>query len=281
MPQYHRAPTGTVLDSILEGVLEDLAERERAVPLEQIKALAAERTATAPARDAYHALAQPGVSIIAEVKRASPSKGALAEIAEPDELAALYEAGGARAVSCLTEQRRFRGSLADFDAVRRRISLPLLRKDFIVTEYQVYEARAHGADLVLLMVVSLDQDELVRLLRLVEDELGMTALVEVHTEEELDRAIAAGARVIGVNARNLKTLDVDTSLFARLQPKIPAHAVAVAESGVLGLEDFLAYAGAGAHAVLVGEGLVTSQDPQATCAEWVAAGQRYTAAPVQ
>ncbi|MDQ2848213.1 MAG: indole-3-glycerol phosphate synthase TrpC [Actinomycetota bacterium] len=257
-----------VLEALIEGVREDLAVREAAVPFAEIKALAA---AAAGALPVLPILREPGVGVIAEVKRASPSRGALADIADPAELAAIYADGGARAISVLTEQRRFGGSLADLDAVRAAVDIPVLRKDFIVTPYQVHEARAHGADVVLLIVAALPQQVLHGLLERVES-LGMTALVEVHTEAEADRALAAGAKVIGINARDLTTFNVDRDVFGRIAPGLPSDIVTIAESGVRGPNDLLAYAGAGADAVLVGEGLVTSGDPRAAVADLVTAG---------
>ncbi|MEU6697039.1 MULTISPECIES: indole-3-glycerol phosphate synthase TrpC [Pseudonocardia] len=258
----------SVLESIVDGVRADLAERERAVDLAEIKRRAA---AAVPPRDAMAAMREPGVGVIAEVKRASPSKGALADIADPAELADAYATNGARMISVLTEQRRFGGSLADLDAVRARVDVPVLRKDFIVTPYQVHEARAHGADVVLLIVAALEQPVLDSLLDRVES-LGMTPLVEVHTEEECDRALEAGAKLIGVNSRNLHTLEVDRSVFGRIAPGLPSNVIKVAESGVRGPGDLLTYAGWGADAVLVGEGLVTSGDPAAAVRGLVAAG---------
>ncbi|QWW20497.1 indole-3-glycerol phosphate synthase TrpC [Schaalia sp. 19OD2882] len=261
----------SVLDQIIAGVLEDLKVREAAVPMDQIK----ERARRAP--DAIDALASfranPGaVSIIAEVKRRSPSKGALADIPDPASLAAMYEAGGATAISVLTEHRRFGGSLADLDAVRARVDVPVLRKDFIVTPYQVHEARAHGADLVLLIVAALDQNALVSLLERVHS-LGMTALVETHSRLEALRALDAGARFIGVNARNLKTLDVDRGVIDQVIDVIPTDVVAVAESGVRGPHDVFEYAKVGADAVLVGEALVKAGRPAEAVADMVSAGQ--------
>jgi indole-3-glycerol phosphate synthase len=263
----------TVLDDLLAGVREDLGVRQASTPLEQLKERAA---AVPPARDGVAALRQPGIAVVAEVKRCSPSKGALAAIADPAALAEDYEAGGASVVSVLTEQRRFGGSLADLDAVRARVDVPVLRKDFVVTSYQVWEARAHGADLVLLIVAALEQEALVSLVERTES-LGMTALVEVHDEHEVDRALAAGARVIGVNARDLKTLQVDRAVFRRLAPRIPSSVVKIAESGVRGPHDLLAYAHAGADAVLVGEGVVSGGNPRAAVAELVAAGAHPSA----
>ncbi len=259
----------SVLDEILVGVRSDLDERRARVSLEQIVQAA---QAAPSALDALAALRQPGVSVIAEVKRASPSKGPLAEIADPADLATDYAAGGAAVISVLTEQRRFGGSLSDLDAVRTAVQIPLLRKDFVVTDYQIHEARAHGADLVLLIVAALEQP-LLRDLHQLIGELGMTALVEVHDAPELDRALDVGAAVMGVNARDLKTLTVDRSLFAQLAPQIPEGVVSIAESGVRGPHDVLAYAAAGADAVLVGEGVVAGGQPRQAVADLVAAGR--------
>ena len=260
----------TVLEDIIVGVREDLAVREAALPLDALK----ERVQQTPsARDAVAALrgGPDAVTVIAEVKRSSPSKGALAAIADPAGLAAEYEAGGASAISVLTEQRRFGGSLADFDDVRAAVDVPLLRKDFIVTPYQVWEARAHGADLVLLIVAALEQTVLTSLVERVHS-LGMTALVEAHDREETSRAVDAGAQVIGVNARNLHTLEVDRSTFAACVDLIPSSVLRVAESGVRGPHDVLDYARAGADVVLVGEALVTQGAPRQAVADMVGAG---------
>jgi len=257
-----------VLADILAGVREDVALREAQLNLDAVKELAA---AASPAKDALAALRAPGVGVIAEVKRRSPSKGALATIDDPAALAVEYQSGGARMISVLTEQRRFGGSLDDLDEVRARVHVPVLRKDFIVGSYQVHEARAHGADVVLLIVAALDQNTLIGLRERVES-LGMTALVEVHSEDEASRALDAGARVIGVNARNLKTLEVDRSTFERIAPGLPTDIVKIAESGVRGPLDLIEYAAAGADAVLVGEGLVTTADPRHAVAELVTAG---------
>lgn len=260
--------TPTVLDSIIEGVKADVAAREAVVDYAAIKAASA---AAPDPRDALAALHQPGIGVIAEVKRASPSKGDLAAIADPAELAALYADAGARIISVLTEERRFRGSLGDLDSVRAAVDIPVLRKDFIVGPYQIHEARAHGADVILLIVAALEQNVLAALLDRTES-LGMTALVEVHTEEEADRALEAGATVVGVNNRNLKTLEVDRDCFARIAPGLPTEVIRIAESGVRGTADLLGFAGAGADAVLVGEALVTSGDPRSAVSELVTAG---------
>jgi len=249
-------------------VLEELAARQEVTSLEDLKA----RARTQPsAKDGVRALRGEGVAVIAEVKRSSPSKGALAAIADPAGLAADYELGGASVISVLTEQRRFGGSLQDLKDVRARVDIPVLRKDFIVSSYQLWEARAFGADLALLIVAALEQDALVSLIERAES-IGLTPLVEVHDENEIDRAVDAGAKIIGVNARDLKTLKVDRDTFTRLAPRIPDSIVRVAESGVRGPHDLIAYANAGADAVLVGESLVTGRDPRSCVADLVAAG---------
>jgi indole-3-glycerol phosphate synthase len=258
----------SVLDDILAGVREDLAERQQVLPLDAVKEIASKQ---APARDAVAALSGRGVAVIAEVKRSSPSAGQLATISDPAALAREYEAGGAAMISVLTEQRRFDGSLADLAAVRAAVDIPVLRKDFVVTPYQVWEARAHGADAVLLIVAALEQEVLVSLRERIES-LGMTALVEVHDEAEAARALDAGSRVIGVNNRNLRTLQVDTATFGRVAAALPTTVVRVAESGVRGPHDLLACAAAGANAVLVGEGLVKADVPRQAVADLVAAG---------
>lgn len=261
----------SVLDDIIAGVLEDLKEREERVPLSRVKEM---ETLVPEAKDALGALRNRdgAVAIISEVKRSSPSKGALAEIPDPAALASVYEDGGASVVSVLTEQRRFHGSLADLDAVRAAVDIPVLRKDFIVTPYQIHEARAHGADLVLLIVAALEQNVLVSLLERTRS-LGMEALVETHSRLEALRAMDAGASIIGVNARNLKTLEVDRSTVEQVIDVIPQDVVAVAESGVAQAHDVFEYAKWGADAVLVGEALVTSGDPRSSIQDMVSAGK--------
>ncbi len=260
--------SSSVLEEIIDGVRVDLAEREARVPLEDLKQAAR----LAPdVLDPMPGFRAEGVSVIAEVKRSSPSKGPLAAIADPAALAADYAAGGAATISVLTEGRRFGGSLDDLRAVRAAVDVPVLRKDFIVTSYQLWEARAAGADLALLIVAALDQPRLVGLLERAVS-IGLTPLVEVHDEEEVERALDAGATLIGVNARNLKTLDVDRGTFERLAPRIPDHVVRVAESGVRGPHDVFEYAKQGAHVVLVGETLVRGDNPRDAVADLVAAG---------
>ncbi|MGE5289901.1 MAG: indole-3-glycerol phosphate synthase TrpC [Micromonosporaceae bacterium] len=258
----------SVLDEILAGVRVDLAERQRHVSLDRLKEMA--RDAPSP-RDALAALSGDDVAVIAEVKRASPSVGELAAIADPAGLAHDYQAGGARAISVLTESRRFGGSLADLAAVRSCVDIPVLRKDFIVSSYQLWEARAHGADIALLIVAALDQNALISLVERTES-IGMLPLVEAHTADEVRRAADAGAKIIGINARNLATLELDRSIFAQIAPLVPDGVLKVAESGVRGPHDLLAYAAAGADAVLVGESLVTGKDPRTVVADLVTAG---------
>ena len=253
----------TVLDQIIAGVVEDLELRQAQRSLADLEAEVAARPA---ALDPLPALRGPGLSVISEVKRASPSKGSLAEIADPAALAAQYAGGGAAAISVLTEQRRFGGSLADLAAVRAAVPTPLLRKDFVVTEYQLWESRAVGADLALLIVAALSQQELVRFLEL-GSQLGLTCLVETHTADEVRRALDAGAELIGVNNRDLKTLAVDLAHFQELADLIGSGPVKVAESGILSVADARRMREAGADAVLVGELLVRHGDPKAAVAE--------------
>ncbi len=254
-----------MLSELTANAVADAEARRADRPLADVERAASERPA---ALDALAALAPADrVKIIAEVKRASPSRGPLADIPDPAALAREYEAGGASAISVLTEGRRFLGSLADLEAVRAAVSLPVLRKDFIATPYQVFEARAAGADLVLLIVGALEQRDLAELHALV-GELGMTALVETHDADELARAADVGARLIGVNARNLSTFELDRELFGRLAPSFPDGAVKVAESAVSTADDVAAYRAAGADVVLVGEALVTSE-PRETLARFL------------
>lgn len=270
----------TVLDEIIAGVREDLEARRAEISLEE---LAKKVASVSPTRDALAALRGAGVAsveIIAEVKRASPSKGALAEIPEPARLAHEYEAGGAAAISVLTESRRFQGRLADLDAVRAEVSIPLLRKDFVIDPYMIWEARAHGADLVLLIAAILDDEQLREYLELTH-RLGMNAIVEAHTAEEVDRAVATGAKIIGINTRNLKTLETDPAHFATLADRIPEGRLIVAESGVTGPQVVADYAAAGADVVLVGEALVRTEDPREAVSEFRNHGRRARAARLE
>ena len=261
----------SVLDELVAGALEDQRTREQAMPLDAVKQAAAAAPAPLDARRwLRHADAVP---IIAEIKRASPSKGHLADIPDPAALAAEYERGGAAAISVLTEGRRFLGSLDDLDRVRAAVHIPVLRKDFITTPYQIWEARAHGADIVLLIVAALDDATLRELLDLTH-ELGMTALVETHTAGEIERAVQAGAAVIGINARNLKDLSVNVGNYRELAASLPPDVIKVAESGVFGPVELEDYARAGADAVLVGEGVATAERHDLAVERLVEAGRR-------
>ena len=245
----------TVLDGILAAHRRMAAADDR--PLD---ALIRAATATVPARPFRPELAGPGFAVIAEVKRRSPSAGALAPDLRPASLARAYEAGGAAALSVLTDAEFFGGTAADLATARAACSLPVLRKDFTVSEADVCDARLMGADAVLLIVAALSDDELARFRALAAD-LGMAALVEVHSEEELDRALAAGADLVGVNRRDLRTFEVDRGLAERLAVRMPPGVVTVAESGVREADDAAELAACGYDAVLVGETLVRSADP--------------------
>jgi indole-3-glycerol phosphate synthase len=254
-----------MLSELVAGALEDASERRGAIGLAEVEAAATARPA---ALDVLTALApEERVKIIAEVKRASPSRGVMADIPDPAALAASYETGGASAISVLTESRRFGGSLEDLEQVRATVSIPVLRKDFITDPYQVFEARAAGADLVLLIVAALEQQHLQQLFNLI-GELGMTALVETHSAEEVARALDVGAAVVGVNARNLSTFGLDRDLFGSLADSIPSGVIRVAESAVKTPADVAHYRAAGADVVLVGEALVTTGDPAAAIREF-------------
>ena len=244
----------SVLDSIIEGVREDLAKRRKS--LGQLH----DEMSQAPAPlDAHPVLKGDVMKVIAEVKRSSPSKGSLSAIADPAALAEQYQIAGASVISVLTEERRFKGSLADLTAVRSRVSIPILRKDFMVDEYQFFEARAHGADVVLLIVAALAKSQLRDFYDLAAD-LGMAVLIEVHTADELERAMEISPRIVGVNSRNLKTLEVNPAAFAELIPRIPNEVIRVAESGISRRADVEFAQSHGADAILVGEALVTSAD---------------------
>ena len=264
----------SVLDELVAGALEDQRTRELTVSLEDVKKAAL--AAPAPIDATRWLKRADGIPVIAEIKRASPSKGHLSDIPDPAALAREYEKGGASAISVLTEGRKFLGSLDDFDKVRAAVHIPVLRKDFIVTDYQIFEARAHGADLVLLIVAALDDAQLKHLLDLAH-ELNMTVLVETHTREEIERARKAGAKVIGINARNLKNLKVDVNKYNELAADLPDDVIKVAESGVFGAVEVEDYARAGADAVLVGEGVATADDHELAVERLVKAGAQVKA----
>jgi indole-3-glycerol phosphate synthase len=246
-----------VLDQIIEGVQEDLAERKKQVGLNELMVKISEVN---PAIDVLPSLQSSKLSVIAEVKRSSPSKGALAKISDPAELALRYQAGGATAVSVLTEGRKFGGSLADLDAVRSAINIPILRKDFMVDDYQIFESRAHGADIVLLIVAALSDLQLSEFYAIAKS-LGMQVLVETHTLEEVERALSLDPEIIGVNARDLTTLKIDLGAFDKLAKAIPAGKIKVAESGISSVAEVISYRKSGAEAILVGEALVKDGDP--------------------
>ncbi|MEY4312215.1 MAG: hypothetical protein RLZZ571_985 [Actinomycetota bacterium] len=261
----------TVLESIVEGVREDLADRKRQTPL---SALRDKIDQISPALPAAQNLLDRDFSVIAEVKRSSPSKGDLAPITDPKALADKYSQGGAQIISVLTERRRFSGSLADLVAVRDAVETPILRKDFMVDEYQVFEARAFGADVILLIAASLADSQMSDLNDLAS-ELGLSVLVEVHDENELERALNISPKLLGVNARNLKTLEVDLATCHRLLPMIPKGIVPIAESGISTVNDVKELASNGARGILVGETLVKSGDPAQTIQEWTEVGIEY------
>jgi indole-3-glycerol phosphate synthase len=252
-----------ILDEIVAHKRMEVAEREARVPLDEVRRAA---QAAPPVRVPRFG---DGVALIAEVKRRSPSKGTLAESVDPVAQARAYEAGGASAISVLTDHRYFGGSFADLDAVRSAVRIPILCKDFILTPYQVHEARAHGADLILLIVGALSDHELAELRTLAHD-LGMTPLVEVHDQHELARAIAAGAELIGINNRDLTDFSVDLLTTEYLAPLVPDDSVVVSESGLATREDVKRVRRAGARVILIGETLMRSGDPEATIRELLA-----------
>jgi len=255
-----------VLADLTAGSVADAARREDLVSREIVEQLA---LAAPPVIDAHVALARGAhVKVIAEVKRASPSRGELATITDPAALATLYQTGGASAISVLTEERKFLGSMDDLRAVRAAVDIPVLRKDFIATAYQVFEARAAGADIVLLIVAALQPETLTSLYALAT-ELGMAVLVETHTADEVERAVDLGARLIGVNARDLTNFELDRNLFASVADRIPSGTIRIAESAVRDSSDVAHYRAAGADVVLVGEALVTS-DPLVTLTNFLA-----------
>jgi indole-3-glycerol phosphate synthase len=257
-----------ILDEILEHKREEVAERKRLRPEIDVRSAAA---AAEPSRDFRSALRAPGISVIAEVKRASPAKGALRLDADAARLACRYASAGAAAISVLTDGRYFRGCDDDLVAVRSSVAVPILRKEFIVDRYQLYESRAIGADAILLIVRALRAPELREFHRL-GLELGMAVLVEVHNEAELELALDADADLVGINNRDLTRMVVDLSTTSRLRPLVPPGVVVVSESGIRSAEDARAFAGIGVDAILVGEALVTAADPGTLIAELTCAG---------
>lgn len=253
--------SNSALSQIIEGVLADV--NNRLVPISILE----KQLDQAPVlRDAYSALSKKGLSLIAEVKRSSPSKGALATISNPVELANSYQAGGAEIISILTEERRFKGSISDLVAVRSAVSIPVLRKDFIVTEFQVYESRIIGSDLLLLIVAGLSKSQLKDYFQLATG-LGMQVLVEVHDLSEVELALEIDSKIIGVNCRNLKTLEIDKTAFDLILPRLPENVLKVAESGISTRDEVEKIESLGADAILVGETLVKSGNPVHTIKE--------------
>jgi indole-3-glycerol phosphate synthase len=243
-----------LLEDLYAGSIADSAMRQEVIPTSKLEQIA---LSTAQPLDAVSLLGTGhAIRVIAEIKRASPSKGHLAEILDPAALASTYQSAGASAISVLTEQRSFLGSLDDLEKVRAVASVPVLRKDFIANEYQILEARAHGADIVLLIVAGLSGSALRRLKAFTES-LGMTPFIETHNQAEVDLAASLDARLVGINARDLTTFETDRDLFAKLVDSLPEDSVKVAESAVRSAEDVANYAQAGADCVLVGEALVT------------------------
>ncbi len=260
--------TETILDRIVEHKRAELAAAKAAVSLARMRALAE----AAPAvRDLAAALRGPRIALIAEVKKASPSRGVLRPDFEPVSLAREYAEAGASAISVLTDERHFQGTLGHLRAIREALPAgpPLLRKDFLFDEYQVYEARANGADALLLIAAVLKTGVMAELIELTES-LGMAALVEVHDETEVERALKAGADVLGVNNRDLRTFEVDLATTERLRPLIPAEKTVVAESGIFTRDDMRRLESCGVHAVLIGEALVTASEPGAKVRELLA-----------
>jgi indole-3-glycerol phosphate synthase len=258
-----------VLDELFAGSIADALTRRETAPLDKVEKAALSQPSAIDALDFLAPGSQ--IKVLAEVKRASPSRGQMAEIPDPAALAKIYAENGASAISVLTEERKFKGSLEDLVAVRANVSVPLLRKDFIANEYQILEARAAGADIVLLIVAGLVQKDIERLKRFTE-ELGMTAFVETHSEEELKRALDVDTKLVGINARDLSTFDTDRNLFGKLAHLIPSDVIKVAESAVRNADDIAHYRAAGADVALVGEALVTN-DPAAMLQSFLAAGK--------
>ena len=258
-----------ILDEIVARKRLDVAARAERAQLADLQARLAQRT---PTRSLWHALDEEGVGVMAEIKRRSPSAGVFAEDVDPAEWAARYQAGGATAISVLTDEPFFGGTHADLAVARAATDIPILQKDFVVTDYQVFEAAAYGADAVLLITgLTLEQD-LAAQIGLVH-RLGMEALVEVHTEEELDEALLAGARILGINNRNLREFTTDLAVTEELCKLIPDEITVVSESGVHTAHDVERLAAAGVSGVLVGESIMKADDPLEQLRVLVEAGE--------
>lgn len=255
---------GTYLEPILESTRARLEESRRRVPYRELEQKAETQD---PPRDFLEAIRAPGMSLVAELKRRSPSAGEIRTDAEASQTASVYEGGGARAISVLTEPEFFSGSLQDLQAARASCSVSVLRKDFLIDHYQLVESRAAGADAVLLIVAAFEDRGLIRELVTATSEIGMTGLIEVHDENELDIGLEAGASLIGVNQRDLVTFEVDTELAARLRPRVPDGTPVIAESGIATRGDVARLDAAGLDGILVGESLMRASDPAAAIAE--------------
>lgn len=256
----------SILDEIRSHKEQEVSRREAARPLADLIRACDSIPGARRMRETLQRPSACEVGLIAEVKRRSPARGALRLDVDAPALAATYISAGAAAISVLTDERFFAGSDADLAAVRARVDRPVLRKDFVVSDYQIYEARALGADAVLL-IVSMLSDEFLNVFLNTAECLGMDALVEVHTEDEVEQAVAAGASIIGINNRDLRTFQIDLSTTERLRPLVPDRIVVVSESGILTRADVERVTAAGADAVLVGEALVTAPDPAAKVQE--------------
>lgn len=247
----------TILEKIYQHKLREVAECKKRIPLEELKRDVKKRQGVKSFGSALKSDAN--ISIIAEIKKASPSLGIIRNDFNPIEIARLYETGGAAAISVLTDEKFFQGSLSYLRDVKKSVSLPVLRKDFIVDLYQIYEARSAGADAILLIAALLSRDEIQRFLELAE-ELGMDSLVEVHSETELQKILQTSARIVGINNRDLATFKVDLASTLRLMPMIPSGKIVVSESGIKSRADVEKLIGIGVNAILVGETLMKSDD---------------------
>lgn len=256
-----------VLSQIIGKKRERVEEAKRAVPLERLRTEAFAKRERAPSHALRRALQREEINIIAEFKRRSPSKGVIRADADLPQIVRSYQAGGAAAISVLTEHDYFDGSLADLRAVKTCVELPVLRKDFVFDPYQVFEAAAAGADAVLLIVAVLNDRELEDLRGLTEEELGMDALVEVHNSEEMDRAARCGAKLVGINNRDLRTFQVSLETSVRLAPLAPPEALLVSESGLTSAADLQRLREHGFHGFLIGETLMRAACPEAALRE--------------
>lgn len=261
-----------ILDEIIENKAIEVAESKNTLPFEILKEQIKDAL---PSRDFFKAINPDGnLKIISEVKHASPSKGVFREDFDPVEIAKSYSSGGASAISVLTDKKYFKGSLTYLKNIREQVDTPLLRKDFIIDPYQVYEARLFGADAILLIVAALDQTLLKELLELTHS-LDMNAIVEVHDEAELDRALDADSRIIGINNRDLRTFDVDLNVSIDLSAKVPQGKIVIAESGIGSIEDIDRLRGHGVHVFLIGETFMRAADPGQKLKELIESS-RYT-----